>query len=257
MNPSAYTPPSRTRRLCTFAVSLAAAVLTTGLSIPTEAWAAEQNRAVAGFQAVALEGSATVKVSLAERESVRVSGEESLLDQVETVLETRKGVPTLVVRNKSSWISWSMGNKRHSPVVVTVQGPQFKALGVGGSGQLEAALSNQPSLLLMLAGSGDLTVKGLTAHQVDANVAGSGDVRVQGAAQNLSVNVAGSGDAWLKDLEAEDVRVSVAGSGDVRVQARQRLKVSIAGSGDVRYSGPAKDVSISTVGSGRVTREGS
>lgn len=245
------------RRAFTLGLAVFAGLLSTGLSIPTEAWAAEQNRAIAGFQAVALEGTATVKVSLAERESVRVSGDEAMLDQVETVLETRKGVSTLVVRNKSSWIAWSVGNKRHSPVVVTVQGPQFKALGVGGSGQLEAELSNQPSLVLMLAGSGDLTVKGLTAHQVDANVAGSGDVRVQGAAQNLSVNVAGSGDAWLKDLQAEDVRVSVAGTGDVRVQARQRLRVSIAGSGDVRYTGPVKDVSTSTVGSGRVTREGS
>jgi hypothetical protein len=80
-------------------------------------------------------------------------------------------------------------------------------------------------------------------------------VRVKGAAQTLTVSVAGSGDAWLQEFEAEDVRVSVAGSGDARVNARQRLRASVAGSGDVRYTGPAKDVSHSSVGSGRLVRE--
>ena len=49
--------------------------------------------------------------------------------------------------------------------------------------------------------------------------------------------------------------VNVAGSGDVRVNARQRLRASLAGSGDVRHTGPARDVSHSSVGSGRLIRE--
>jgi hypothetical protein len=95
----------------------------------------------------------------------------------------------------------------------------------------------------------------VTTHRAEVNVAGSGDVRVKGAAQTLTVSVAGSGDAWLQEFEAEDVSVNVAGSGDARVNARQRLRASVAGSGDVRYTGPAKDVSHSSVGSGRLVRE--
>lgn len=248
MNPS-MRPSSLARRAFTWALATVTATTVLGLSVPTPAWAAEEVRAVSGFQAVALEGSVTVKVDLAEKESVRVNASGKGAEQVETVLEQRKGVPTLVIRNSRSWLAGK------TDAVVTVQGPQFKALGVAGSGVLEAKLSNQPALLLLMAGSGDLRVQGLTAHQVDVNVAGSGDVRVQGAAQNLSVNVAGSGDAWLKDLEAEDVKVSIAGSGDARVNARQRLRVSVAGSGDVRYTGAAKDISTTVMGSGSVKRE--
>lgn len=237
------------RRLCTLMLATLTATTVMGLSIPTEAWAAEPSRGVTGFQAVVLDGSMTVRVELADRESVRVSPSGASADLVETVIEQRRGLPTLVVRNSRPWPSKKLD------VVVTVQGPQFKALSVAGSGLLEAKLSNQPSLQLSVAGSGDLNVQGIVAQQVDVGVAGSGDVRVKGAAQNLSVSVAGSGDAWLRELEAEDVKVSVAGSGDARVNARQRLRVAVAGSGDVRYTGPASNVTTVVTGSGTVRRD--
>ncbi len=256
--PSPHTPNhhrvTSARRLVTLAMAVGVGLASTGLSVPRAAWAAGQQRAVSGFQAVSLEGSFAVKVELAERESVRVTGSDKALESLETLVETRQGVPTLVLRQKSSWTTWSIG-KREPETVVFVQGPRFDALTVAGSGDLDARLSNQPAIKLSVGGSGDLRVLGLTAHKVDVNVAGSGDVRVQGAAQNLTVSVAGSGDAWLRELEAEDVRVNVAGSGDARVNARQRLRVNVAGSGDVRYTGPATDVSQSVLGSGTVTRE--
>ncbi len=236
------------RRL-TRRVAIGMALMFSGLAISALARAADEVRSVSGFEAVALEGQVTVQVALAGQERVLVSAPGKSHDKVETVIENRRGVPTLVVRHKGWWF------QRKVDTVVTVQGPQFKVLGVAGSGLLEANLSNQPSLLLLVAGSGDLNVKGLTAHLVEVNVAGSGDVRVQGAAQNLTVHVTGSGDAWLKDLQAEDVTVHVAGSGDARVNARQRLRVSVAGSGDVRYGGPVKDISSSVAGSGTVKRE--
>lgn len=241
---------SLSRRLGTLVLATLTATTIMGLSIPTDAWAADETRAVTGFQAVALEGAFKVKVSLADKEVVQVStpGTSDAASSVETVVEDRKGVPTLIIRGPRNW-SW-----RKTEATVTVQGPQFRALTVAGSGDLDAHLSNQPALMASVAGSGDLRVSGLTAHAVEVNVAGSGDVRIKGAAQNLSVSVAGSGDAWLQDLEAEDVRVSVAGSGDARVNARQRLRVSVAGSGDVRWTGPATDVTSKVVGSGALRR---
>lgn len=239
------------RRLIALRLATVTAAAVMGLWAPADAWADEEARSVSGFQAVALEGPFTVKVSLAEKELVRVSTpghSDGAAALVETTVENRKGIPTLVIRGARSW-SW-----RKTQASITVAGPQFKALAVSGSGVLEASLSNQPSLLVQMAGSGDLRVHSVTTHQIEVNVAGSGDVRIKGAAQNLSVSVAGSGDAWLQELEAEDVRVSVAGSGDARVNARQRLRVSVAGSGDVRWTGPATEVTSKMVGSGSLKR---
>ena len=201
------------RRLIALRLATVTAAAVMGLWAPADAWADDEARSVSGFQAVALEGPFTVKVSLAEKELVRVSTpghSDGAAALVETTVENRKGIPTLVIRGPRSW-SW-----RKTQASITVGGPQFKALAVSGSGVLEASLSNQPSLLVQMAGSGDLRVHSVTTHQIEVNVAGSGDVRIKGAAQNLSVSVAGSGDAWLQELEAEDVRVSVAGSGDAR-----------------------------------------
>jgi hypothetical protein len=248
-----HRPALFARALCILLAALVSVVLT-GLSVPRAAWAAptaEESRPVTGFEAVALEGAGRVRVELAERESVRLSGNAKAIESMETLVENRDGVPTLVIRSKSRW--WSSSNA--ADVQVAVQGPRFRALAVAGSGEIDARLSNQPALRLSMAGSGDLRVSGVTTHRAEVNVAGSGDVRVKGAAQTLTVSVAGSGDAWLQEFEAEDVRVSVAGSGDARVNARQRLRASVAGSGDVRYAGPAKDVSHSSVGSGRLVRE--
>lgn len=237
------------RTLCML-LAVLVGVAVTGLSVPTAAWAAEESRGVSGFEAVALETSGRVTVTLAEREFVKLSGTAKAMESTQAVVENRGGVPTLVIRSaRSGWFGAS------PEVQVVVQGPRFRALTVAGSGEIDAALSNQPDLRLSMAGSGDLRVRGLTTHRAEVSVAGSGDVRVQGAAQNLSVSVAGSGDAWLQEFEAEDVRVSVAGSGDARVHARQRLRVSVAGSGGVRYTGPARDVSKSVVGSGRIVRD--
>jgi hypothetical protein len=239
-----------TRVLCLLLATVVSAMLT-GLSVPSAAWAPDESRALTGFEAVALEGAGRVRVELAERESVRLSGSAKAIDSMETLVENRDGVPTLVIRSKSRW--WSASSA--ADVQVAVKGPRFRALAVAGSGEIDARLSNQPALRLSMAGSGDLRVSGVTTHRAEVNVAGSGDVRVKGAAQTLTVSVAGSGDAWLQEFEAEDVSVNVAGSGDARVNARQRLRASVAGSGDVRYTGPAKDVSHSSVGSGRLVRE--
>ncbi|MFN5722354.1 MAG: GIN domain-containing protein, partial [Betaproteobacteria bacterium] len=171
--------------------------------------AAEETRTVAGFEAVALETSDRVRVELAESPSVRVSGSPRAIEAIETVLETRNGVPTLVIRSKHrAWFGSSSG------VQVFVQGPRFQALSVAGSGQLEATLSNQPALRLSMAGSGELRVRGVTTHRAEVNVAGSGDARVN-ARQRLRVNVAGSGDVRYTGA-VKDVSSSVMGSGTVK-----------------------------------------
>jgi len=103
-----------------------------------------------------------------------------------------------------------------------------------------------------LAGSGEVTVRGIEGREFDISLGGSGDIDVSGRVEGLSVSLTGSGDIDADGLVADDVEVSIAGSGDVDVQARESLDVSIAGSGDVRYRGRPR-LSISRAGSGDVS----
>lgn len=206
-------------------------------------------RAVSGFEAVQLEASMKLVVRQAAAEAVQVRGDDNLLPLLETLVEQRRGEPTLVVRWKRS------ANIRHAgEIVVSVDAVRLKALAASGSGSIEAAAFKTPSMRLSVAGSGDIRVPALEAADVDASIAGSGDVKVGGKAQRVKVSIAGSGDADLGALEADDVAVSIAGSGDANVTAASALSVSIAGSGDVRYGGAVTAVKSRIVGSGDVRR---
>lgn len=208
-----------------------------------------ETRAVTGFEAVLLEASFKVVVRQGSAEALQLRADDNLLPLIETVVETRSGRPTLVLRWKRNT------SVRHaSPIVATVDAVNLRALSASGSGTIESDAIRTDRLALAVAGSGDLRVRELTAEALEASIAGSGDVRAGGQATRVKLSIAGSGDADLAALAADEVKVSIAGSGDASVTANQALTVSIAGSGDVRYGGSVTAVKTSIVGSGAVRR---
>lgn len=210
----------------------------------------EEDRAISGFQALAVEGSLDVQVALANQTSVHVKGSASQLALIQTLVENRQGLATLVLR----WKPGANIPSSMSSVSLVVRGPEFKALSVAGSGDVAATLAQQPALSLSVAGSGDLKVRGLNTQELKISLAGSGDVQVQGSAKTLSLDMAGSGDASLAGLQVEDAHLNIAGSGDASVWVSQRLQASLVGSADVVVSGPVKDIRSSVAGSGTITR---
>lgn len=215
------------------------------------AGASAEERALAGFQAVKVEGSVKMRIQAgAFRVDVRTDRQED----IQTRVDTLNGVPTLVVSPSGRWLSW--GSSKSATPEVTVQMPALQAVELAGSGDVDVDLQGltSPKLRLAVAGSGDLNARGVQADQVEVSVAGSGDVRAAGKAQTISVAVAGSGDAWLQDLQAQEADVSVAGSGDAKVHVLRRLAVSVAGSGDVRYRGDPPHVRSVVRGSGTVKK---
>lgn len=208
-----------------------------------------ENRAVSGFEAVQLEASFKVIVRQGGTEALQLRADDNLLPLIETVVETRGGRPTLVLR-------WKRGTSVRSSggIVATVDAVRLRALAASGSGTIESDAIRTDRLAMSVAGSGDLRVRELATDELEASIAGSGDVKAGGQAARVKLSIAGSGDADLAALAADEVKVSIAGSGDASVTANQALTVSIAGSGDVRYGGSVTAVKTSIVGSGNVRR---
>ena len=188
-----------------------------------------ETRPASGFVAVALEASFTVKVRQSGREALSLTADDNLLPLIETVVETRSGRPTLVLRWKRH-----TSIQHRSDIVATIDAATVKGLATSGSGTIEAEAVQGDALSLSVAGSGDIRAKAVKVASLQTSVAGSGDIAVTGAAAVL--------------------KVSIAGSGDAKVTAHAALSVSIAGSGDVRYGGRVTAVKTSIVGSGDVTR---
>lgn len=246
--------PATRRHLLT----LAALTCTAALLLPAGALAQRvtgsgqmvtETRAVSGFEAVALETSFTVKLRQSGREGLSLTADDNLMPLIETVVESRSGRPTLVLRWKRH-----TSIQHHSDIVATIDAATIKGLATSGSGTIEAEAVQGDALSLSVAGSGDIRAKAVKVASLQTSVAGSGDIAVTGAAAVLKVSIAGSGDVDTSGVEAEEVKVSIAGSGDAKVTAHAALSVSIAGSGDVRYGGRVTAVKTSIVGSGDVTR---
>ncbi len=182
---------------------------------------ATQPRPVTGFGAIRVAGSGTVMVDRTGTESLTITADDNLLSMFTS--EVKDGVLNLGVAKGKSF-------QGKPPVYrITV-----------------AALRD-----IEIAGAGDVTAKDLDGDSLLVKIAGSGDVKLAGQINALTISVAGSGDVDASELKAKSATVSVAGSGDVTVNASDALDARVSGSGDVRYLGSPK-LTTKVSGSGSV-----
>ena len=121
---------------------------------------------------------------------------------------------------------------------IRVSSPRLEGVNIAGSGEVHLPDGlDTGDLQLSVAGSGDLSLKGLLCQSVGASVAGSGDLVLNGTADQANYHVSGSGDLSASKLKAQQVEASVAGSGDITCHATDLLKANISGSGEIGYAG--------------------
>jgi hypothetical protein len=207
-----------------------------------------ETRTPGSFAGVLASGAIDVVVRQGERDDVQLKADDNLLPLIETVIEDRSGLQTLLVR-------WKRGEsvRSRNPIQVTITARRLARIGIEGSGDVLIERMESPQLALVIAGSGDMKAHQLKNDQLSVTISGSGDLHAAGSAARLLVSIAGSGDVNTLNLMADDVKVSIAGSGDVAIQANKTLHAAIAGSGDISYTGqPA--ITKSVAGSGTVRR---
>lgn len=183
-----------------------------------------ETRTITDFKKVEVNGSCDVSLSVGGETSLSLTADDNLLEYV--VTEVRDG--KLVVEMKSG----SYSPQVHMKVTATTPG-------------LDA---------VVIHGSSDVDVKGLSGDRFALEVDGSGDAKASGKVGSVVAKVNGSGDLNLSDVEAREATVEISGSGDVDVWATESLAVSVAGSGDVTYKGDPQKVTKSVAGSGSVRK---
>jgi hypothetical protein len=182
---------------------------------------ASETRETGEFTGIELNGSMDVSVTVGDKTTVTVEGDDNLLELV--VTEVSNG--TLTISNQGSY-STQIGIK----LVVTT--PKLDSASV--------------------TGSGDIQIKELKASDFEALISGSGSITAAGAADRLELSITGSGDVHLGALPAKEVSAEISGSGSAQVQVTESLSVAITGSGSVTYSGNPRSVEKSIQGSGSV-----
>lgn len=219
-----------------FGVSLAHAALSASFG--------DETRNVSGFHAISNSGNIVVEVSMADRESVRLGGDDAAIRQIETVVEGG----TLNIRFKRNAQQSNWGK-----VTAYVSAKQVDELKQSGSGSISVLdpIAGK-ALQVSLSGSGRVTFESST-DVLNASISGSGRILANGRAGQFNMSISGSGLFDGSDLKTQTANLKVSGSGNTSVHVDRQLDASISGSGNITYSGDAR-TNVRTSGSGKVRK---
>jgi len=181
-------------------------------------------REVDPFDRIKIDGSADVFVTIGDEQSLSVTTDDNLLDNIKTRV---RGRHTLLISSRGNYRS-----RRGVRIDITVP-----------------ALTS-----IRISGSGDAEIEGLTGKMFEIDISGSGDVIAEGEIEEVEINIEGSGDVDARDLRAKAAYVRIAGSGDVDVFAEESFDGNVYGSGDIDFWGRPEHVSRNVSGSGDISR---
>ena len=204
-----------------------------------------EERPVAGFDRVSLEGTGDIFLEQGPVEALTLEGDEEVLARIKTEVSDGK----LVIKYKS-WFDLIWYRQR---IKAHLTMKDIHEVGISGSGSVRASSLASDRLALSISGSADMDLEGLEVEELDVRVSGSGEFDLHGKATHQDMHISGSGkiDAW--GLEGQDAEIHVSGSGRITLKVQESLDVRVSGSADVRYLGEPR-ISQRISGSASVRR---
>lgn len=208
----------------------------------------DDERAVGGFSAIDVSGSADVRVHKAARARVVVTADSNLQEYFDASV--------LGSKLRLGWKPMTLVT-RVTKLVVDVYLPELEGvelsgscgmvieddfsgdslyMNLSGSGSVSAASLRYGELSMEISGSGRVEAAG-TLAMVRADLSGSGGLRLEGKGDEMTLSVSGSGSAETGKFACARVKAGISGSGDVSVFATETLDASMSGSGSVSYRG--------------------
>ena len=208
-------------------------------------------KGIAGFKEIQTNSSVDVVYHSAADTRIVVSASDNVIPYIEVV---KKGSRLEVGLKKG--VNVRVKNSR-ADLKVNVYGPEVSAFTVKGSGDIRIATDLKADrLALGVSGSGDIDAYNLSAGEVALGVTGSGDIDVRNVSgKKIALGVTGSGDIECKAVSGDEVALGVTGSGDVKVSsvATDELACGVSGSGDIVVAaGTVGSANYGVTGSGDI-----
>ncbi len=184
---------------------------------------ASEPRDVNGFDEVELNGVGSLSIRQTGSESLTVEAEEDVLTKIRTEVVDER----LIIGPEPN-----TNIRTTEPINYKLTVEDLHALGLSGSGDIDAEAINTDTLKI--------------------DVGGSGAIKTSGTADSQEIEVSGSGDYQAEDLESKQAEIDVKGSGSAIVNVSDTLDAKVSGAGSVEYIGnPTVEKEVS--GAGRVS----
>ncbi|NEU07509.1 DUF2807 domain-containing protein [Flavihumibacter sp. R14] len=207
----------------------------------------DEERNVSGFKGVSSSGSYNVKITMGNKESLRLEGDEEMIKEIETVVED--GILKIKNKKNSDRIWRSLKGK----VNIYITAKTLNSVTLSGSGDISVnGVVKASRLTNTLSGSGSISMSA-DAEEYIGTISGSGEMEISGTADKANVTIAGSGDFEGRNFKTSEAQIKVSGSGNVSIGADQSLNAVVSGSGNILYSGNPK-VSKTKSGSGNISQ---
>jgi len=234
----------------------------TGDRLERRAVASETRVLAPGIAVVELSGPIDLTLRYGPTPSLTVKGEARLLANIDTFQQAN----VLHIGTKGMLLH------HRQPLQAVLVLPNVSSLMLSGSGDSVISGLSGDTIGVQMSGSGNVQFTG-RYQRVDAALHGSGNlelntgncdeisliqdssghVAIVGSARKLSVQKDGSGELDARHLRADGVSLKQTGSGDSVVMARDTVAVEMEGSGDVRVRGGPRVQSVARTGSGEAT----
>lgn len=208
---------------------------------------------VSDFTDISLDGSHNVYFIQGNQTSVKVSGTEDAINDMNIYTKGN----TLYITQKSDKIySFRIFRKNHQSVDVYVTSPNLRVVNILGSGYF-CSNSNidTDKMALNLIGSGGIKMKDIICDNSEINVSGSGTIEIEGLnTAKSNIGIPGSGSISIDNTNINNVTCGVTGSGTIELNNAkiEYAHSNIIGSGNIEIQGNVKEHNEDIVGSGSV-----
>ena len=203
-----------------------------------------EDRNVSSFKNVDVSGAAKVMISQGDKPSVKVEGDENLLQYIEVEQE---GDKIRIKERPGSNLQPS------NEIRVYVTAPVFNEIDASGASDIigQTKISNSEEMRMHMSGAGDIKME-IDAPRLTFRMSGAGSIYIKGQTKEVDLEMSGAGSAHFYDLLSENTRVNLSGVGSAEVYASVKLDATVNGVGSIDYKGNAPDVNQHVNGVGSI-----
>ncbi|MBS1660024.1 MAG: DUF2807 domain-containing protein [Bacteroidetes bacterium] len=205
-----------------------------------------ENRTVSDFKNVEVSGAAKVFVSQGDQPTVKVKGDDNLLQYI----EVHQDGDLVIIRERNGYHL-----QPTNEIEIYVSAKVYNRISASGAcdilGQMK--ISNPEDLSMHVSGAGDIKME-VDAPRLAAKVSGSGSIDLKGTTKDVDLDLSGAGHAHCYELLAENTKVDISGAGSAEVFASVKLDANVSGAGSVSYKGNATTVNQHVSGAGSVNK---
>lgn len=188
-----------------------------------------QNRPVANFQVISLEGLGDISITQGGTESLVIEAEDNVMPLIKT--EVKNG--TLSIRFDQK--DWKDVIRPTKPIKFALSVKTLNGVELSGAGNVLAPSLKTTALTIKISGAGAVRFDKLEASDLSTSVSGLGNVELAGTVARQTVDLSGAGQYLAGDVAGRTAKITLSGGGNATVWAADTLDVTINGAGQVSY----------------------